>query len=199
MVLGLSPSDQRFAERRHAARLAAAQALYQLEFGGRGVEAVIGEFERHRFLDTNASDAQSQTGADNHTADDNQTTGDNHTDNDLGPTSVDDHAILDADTAFFGALVRGVVAQQTQIDSALGGVLAEGWSLRRIDATARAILRVAAYEILFRRDTAAAVILDSALGVADAFFAEAEPKFIHGALNSLALSARRDDPSGDAP
>ena len=34
---------------RSVARLAAVQALYQMETGGAGVEAVIREFEDHRF------------------------------------------------------------------------------------------------------------------------------------------------------
>ena len=36
-------------KRRSAARLAAVQALYQLEFAGGGAEAVVGEFNRYRF------------------------------------------------------------------------------------------------------------------------------------------------------
>ncbi|HYG88294.1 MAG TPA: transcription antitermination factor NusB [Azospirillum sp.] len=35
--------------RRKAARLAAVQALYQIDLSGTGVEAVIGEFVKHRF------------------------------------------------------------------------------------------------------------------------------------------------------
>lgn len=177
----LSAADRRFADRRHAARLAAAQALYQLEYGGRGVEAVITEFETHRFVPPPAEDAEAADDVPAPKAAQGVPQDTN---------GQDTLPLFDADAPFFAGLVRGVVAHQSQIDTALDNVLADGWSLRRIDATARAIMRVSAYELLHRPDTSTAVILDGALGVADAFFDDAEPKFINGALNALAASAR---------
>ncbi len=156
----LSASDERFAQSRHDARLAAAQALYQLEFGGRGVDAVVKEFLEHRLSE--------------------------------------EHRETPVDTGFFEDVVRGVVANQGPIDEAISSVLAEGWALRRIDSTARAILRAGGYEILYRGDTPTAVIVDSMLTVADAFFSGSEPRFIHGALDALAREKRLPGGSGDA-
>lgn len=44
-----SPSSDARAETRHAARLAAVQALYQMEMSGSGAEEVAEEFIAHRF------------------------------------------------------------------------------------------------------------------------------------------------------
>lgn len=199
---GLSPADLVYANRRHLARLAAAQALYQLEYGGRGVEAVVTEFMAHRFVQKTQDEpapAESGDGAAAPAAASAPVplaSPAATADKDLVaiPHPVDPGGdglgLYDADGVFFGALVRGVVAHQADIDGALAGVLAQGWSLRRLDATARAILRAAAFEILYCDDIPAAVTLDSALGVADAFFDDTEPKFIHGALNALVKSVR---------
>ncbi len=150
-------ADERFAARRYAARLAAVQALYQLEFGGRGDEAVIREFVDHRLADLAGEDG--------------------------------------VDEAFFATLVRGVVREQAGVDAAIADALAEGWSLKRIDATARAILRLGAYEAIHCLDTPPAVIVSEALRLADAFFEGPEPKFIHGAVDALVRGARSPAPS----
>jgi N utilization substance protein B len=44
----MSATGHAFAERRRAARLAAVQALFQLEFSGRGADGVVREFLEHR-------------------------------------------------------------------------------------------------------------------------------------------------------
>src|SRR3954452_3186353 len=100
---------------RSVARLAAVQALYQMEVSSAGAEAVIREFSEHRF------------------------------DRDL-PGEPGEHLTLaKADEAFFADLVRGVVAHQKAVDTAIAKRLAANWRLERLDATARAILRAGAY------------------------------------------------------
>jgi N utilization substance protein B len=42
-----APPDQRKANRRGAARLAAVQALYQMDIAGTGLNEILAEFERH--------------------------------------------------------------------------------------------------------------------------------------------------------
>ncbi len=149
---GLTHADARFAARRFEARLAAVQALYQLEYGGRGADAVVREFIEHRL--------------------------------------PEESRLEGLDQEHFERLVTQTVAAQADVDAAIAGVLAEGWSLKRIDATARAILRAGAWEVLHRADIPAGAIIDAYLAVADAFFEDAEPKFIHGALDALARQRR---------
>jgi transcription antitermination protein NusB len=143
---------------RSVARLAAVQALYQMETGGAGVETVIREFTDHRF------------------------------DRDL-----EGETLAHADEAFFGALVRGVVADQADVDKAVGRRLASGWKLERIDATARSILRAGAYELMHRADVPAEVAIDEYVEIAKSFFEGPEPGFINAALDAIARDQRLGD------
>ncbi len=140
---------------RSVARLAAVQALYQMETGGAGVETVIREFSDHRF------------------------------DRDL-----EGETLAQADEAFFGDLVRGVVADQAEVDKAVGRRLASGWKLERIDATARSILRAGAYELMRRADVPAEVAIDEYVEIAKSFFEGPEPGFINAALDAIARDER---------
>jgi len=47
MARGPSPKDDRKANRRGAARLAAVQALYQMDIAGTGLNEILAEFESH--------------------------------------------------------------------------------------------------------------------------------------------------------
>jgi N utilization substance protein B len=140
---------------RSVARLAAVQALYQMETAGAGAEAVIREFSDHRF------------GRD-----------------------LEGVRLAHADETFFGALVRGVVADQDAVDAAVRRRLAVGWRLDRIDATARSILRAGAYELIRRRDVPAEVAIDEYVEIAKSFFEGPEPGFINAALDAIARDER---------
>jgi transcription antitermination protein NusB len=141
---------------RSVARLAAVQALYQMETGGAGVEAVIREFSQHRF------------------------------DRDL----TEGVRLAQADEEFFGELVRGAVGQQARIDAAVTKRLATNWKLERLDATARAILRAGAYELISRPDVPTEVVIDEYVELAKSFFEGAEPGFVNGALDGIAKDVR---------
>jgi len=141
---------------RSVARLAAVQALYQMEVSSVGAEAVIREFSDHRF------------------------------DRDL-----DDVTLAGADEAFFADLVRGVVAHQREVDSAVARRLAQNWRLERIDATVRAILRAGAYELAHRADVPKEVVIDEYVELAKCFFDGVEPGFVNGALDGVAQDVRR--------
>jgi len=149
-----SPSDNR-ARLRRAARLAAVQALYQMEISGRGAADVIAEFRDHRF-------GHEGEGSD----------------------------FVEADEAFFEALVAGVVNRQATVDLAINALLADGWRLERLDATVRAILRAGGYELFEKTDVPARVVIDEYVDVAHAFFEGSEPKFVNAALDKCARQAR---------
>ncbi len=91
-----------------------------------------------------------------------------------------------ADVAFLHDIVQGVLRDQRLIDRSLAGCLAEGWSLARLDSTARAILRAGSYELIFRDDVPARVAISEYVEVAYAFFSGSEPGFINAALDRLA-------------
>jgi N utilization substance protein B len=140
---------------RSVARLAAVQALYQMEAAGAGAEAVIREFVDHRF-----------------------------------DRDIEGARLAHADEGFFGALVRGVVADQDAVDAAVRRRLASGWKLERIDATARSILRAGAFELIRRRDVPAEVAIDEYVEIAKSFFEGPEPGFINAALDAIARDER---------
>ena len=149
---------QAAAPARSAARLAAVQALYQMETTGLGVETTIREFEEFR----------------------------------LGG-EIEGDRLHKADVTFFGVLVRGAVETQGRLDPYLQRRLAKGWKLSRIDATARAILRAALFELIRRPDVPVRVVIDEYLDIANAFFDGDEPAFINGVLDAAAKDARSDE------
>jgi N utilization substance protein B len=98
-----------------------------------------------------------------------------------------------ADFPFLKEVVDGVVREQRTIDPAVNRLLDKSWPLVRLDATLRAILRAAAYEIMFMENVPARVAINEYLDVAHAFFDEQEPKLLNGVLNSLARQRRPDE------
>ncbi|HEY2750451.1 transcription antitermination factor NusB [Phenylobacterium sp.] len=145
---------------RSVARLAAVQALYQMEVSNAGAEMVIREFTEHRF------------------------------DRDLPDEAGEDVTLAHADEVFFADLVRGVVAHQKAVDAAIAKRLASGWRLDRLDATARAILRAGAYELSHRADVPTEVVIDEYVELAKSFFEGPEPGFVNGALDAVAQDTR---------
>ena len=145
---------------RSVARLAAVQALYQMEVSGAGVEAVVREFSDHRF------------------------------DRALGGEEGEGAPMAAADEAFFAELVRGVVEQQRGIDPAIARRLAQGWRLDRLDATVRAILRAGAFELSHRPDVPVEVVINEYVDLARSFFEGPEPGFVNAALDGLARDVR---------
>ena len=98
--------------------------------------------------------------------------------------------LAEVDDLFFAELLRGVVEAQADIDAAIRSHLAAGWKLSRLDATARAILRCAAFELLRRADVPHEVVIDEYVEIAKSFFDGAEPGFVNGVLDAIARDER---------
>ncbi len=103
--------------------------------------------------------------------------------------------LRDADPDFFEDIVRGVVELQRGIDPYIQKHLAKGWTLKRLDATARAILRCGLFELIRRPDVPYRVVVDEYVELANSFFekGETEPRFINGVLDASAKEIRRDE------
>ena len=67
---------------------------------------------------------------------------------------------------------------------------AEHWTLERIAATHRAVLRAAIAELLSRPGTPARVVLDEAIEVAKRFGAAESGRFVNGVLDRAAKLLR---------
>ncbi len=101
-------------------------------------------------------------------------------------TDLEGERLASADEPFFGDLVRGVVEGQTAVDAAITRRLAANWRLARIDATVRAILRCAAFELLRRPEIPQEIVINEYLEIAKSFFSDTEPGFVNGVLDSIA-------------
>jgi len=82
------------------------------------------------------------------------------------------------------SLVLGVATKVEQIDGLLTRHVA-GWSLDRLGILERAILRVAAYELLWEREVPQAVVIDEAVTLARRFCSGEASALINGVLGSL--------------
>lgn len=111
--------------------------------------------------------------------------------NDLNPRNDPeaDHAIVrkqlgDAElTQFACTIVDGVDRHREQIDEKIDRV-AENWSLKRMAATDRNLLRLGAFEILYT-DTPDPVAIDEAIELAKRFGSAKSAKFVNGVLDRL--------------
>lgn len=81
-------------------------------------------------------------------------------------------------------LVEGVVAQQERIDELLSAN-AVGWTLDRMPAVDRNLLRIGAFEILYVEDTPDAVAVSEAVNLATDLSTDESPAFINGLLSKL--------------
>ena len=96
----------------------------------------------------------------------------------------------EADYKFLKEVVDGVVREQQTIDPIVDAILDKGWPMHRLDATVRAILRAAAYELMFMEKVPARVAISQYVDVASAFFEGQEPGFINGVIDRLARERR---------
>ncbi len=84
---------------------------------------------------------------------------------------------------FCRSLVAGTRKNRPEIDTALNAT-ADNWTLDRMAATDRNILRLAAFELL-HTDTPRAVAIDEAIELAKRFGAAQSPQFVNGILDRL--------------
>lgn len=85
-------------------------------------------------------------------------------------------------------LVDGVTAHAADIDALLGSAAVD-WSVDRMPALDRTILRVAILELRFRDDVPAAVAIDEAVGAAKELSTDDSARFVNGVLGRIAREA----------
>lgn len=81
-------------------------------------------------------------------------------------------------------LVRGVVENWRTINEALE-TYAKGWSLNRMPAVDRALLRLSTYEVLFVDDVPDGVAVSEAKHLATELSTDNSPQFIGGLLSKI--------------
>ena len=98
--------------------------------------------------------------------------------------------IANADPAFFAELVEGAARRRVELDAIITSALAKGWTLARLERVARAILEVALFELVERRDVPAAVVIDEYVNIAIDYFDDPLPGFINSLLDRQARVLR---------
>lgn len=95
-----------------------------------------------------------------------------------------------AERDFFRELLTGVLDHQGPVDRLTDGVLEAGWPLTRIESVLRAILRAGTYELSFRPDVPAKVVISEYVSVTRDFYGEQEPGLVNAVLDAVAREAR---------
>lgn len=83
-------------------------------------------------------------------------------------------------------LVRGFVDHQGQVDELLANH-SRGWTLDRMPAVDRGILRIAVFELLYSPDVPPAVVVNEAVDSAKVLSTDDSPKFVNGVLGQIAV------------
>ncbi len=81
-------------------------------------------------------------------------------------------------------IIQGVLAHAEQIDEFLS-TYSQGWTLERMPAVDRMILRVGAWELLYNDDVPDTVAVSEAVQLATMLSTDESPAFINGLLGRL--------------
>lgn len=166
---GAIPAATWTGEGRSAARLAAVQALYEIEMTEAPTDAVLVEFLARRWSAAVQQGAVSEEGAE---------------------TPPVERRIAEPDDVWLQDVVRGASGRKDELDRLITDALSGSRTVERLETLIRSVLRAGAYELLVRLDVPPRVIITEYVEVAHAFFAGSEPAFINGVLDGVARRAR---------
>jgi transcription antitermination protein NusB len=112
---------------------------------------------------------------------------------------VDDGALLpddvaaeldDATRAFAKELFAGLIAERAPVDAAVDERL-ENWNIGRLAMLDRALLRLGAFELIYRADTPPKVAINEYIELAKRFGSDAKTaKLVNGVLDRIAREHR---------
>ncbi|OZD48484.1 transcription antitermination factor NusB [Rhodococcus sp. 06-1477-1B] len=85
-------------------------------------------------------------------------------------------------------IVDGVIDNRDAIDEQIT-TFSKDWSLQRMPAVDRALLRMGAWEILYNDEVPTAVAIDEAVELAKEFSTDDSSAFVHGVLARIARSS----------
>lgn len=88
---------------------------------------------------------------------------------------------------YTGVLVRGVVENQARIDELLT-TYSQGWTLARMPAVDRNVLRLGVFELLYVEDVPDAVAVTEAISLVRDLSTDESPTFVNGILGAIVKS-----------
>jgi N utilization substance protein B len=103
------------------------------------------------------------------------------------PVEALERAIADGDAPtndYTATIVRGVEEHQRRIDGLLR-TYSEGWSLERMPAVDRNVLRLGVWEVLYAEDVPDAVAVSEALNLVRELSTDDSPNFVNGVLGGI--------------
>jgi N utilization substance protein B len=103
------------------------------------------------------------------------------------PVVALDRAIADGEgptNDYTAVLVRGVVEHQARIDELLSSY-SEGWTLDRMPAVDRNVLRLGVWELLYADDVPDAVAVSEAMTLVTELSTDESPQFVNGILGTI--------------
>lgn len=106
---------------------------------------------------------------------------------------LDGLTLGDIDQQLFLDVFRGTHETRQEMDDMLMAVIAEDWSVERLDSMLRHILRAGAWELGYHPQAPAKVVVAEYVGLAHDFFAAREAGMANGMLNRLARDLRPDE------
>lgn len=104
----------------------------------------------------------------------------------------DTPSALKVDKAYFHELLHEIPAHLTQLDPQIQPHMNR--PLEQVDPVERAILRIGAYELMFRPEVHHRIILNEAIELAKRFGAEQSHRFVNGVLDKVRYQVRQAPP-----
>ena len=86
-------------------------------------------------------------------------------------------------------LAKGTESKRQETDELISE-FSHTWTIQRIPAVDRNILRLAIYELLERHDVPVAVVINEAVELAKRFSTEESSKYVNGVLSAIAKQVR---------
>ena len=147
--------------RRSTARLAAVQALYEMELAGISATDILDGFLAERWNLSGQKEGEGETAQ-----------------------------LAEPDDKLMNQLVSGAAARKSELDRLIGPALSGGWTDARLENLLRAILRAGTFELLALCDIPARTVISEYVDVAKAFYEGPEAAMVNGVLDTLARSLR---------
>ncbi len=102
-------------------------------------------------------------------------------------------ALGEETTSFTLELVRGVIANQAEIDALIRSHT-DNWALERMPVTDRTIIRIGIYEMLHEPGIPYSVSINEAVELAKLYGTQDSGKFVNGILGKIAAELKEEEP-----
>jgi transcription antitermination protein NusB len=94
-------------------------------------------------------------------------------------------------------VVRGITEKLAEVDAKISAA-SSNWRIERMTRVDRNLLRLGAWELMFRSDVPRAVVLDEAVELAKSYGTDESSAFVNGVLNQIGEQVRQNEPPRDA-